>query len=516
MSEAIDRPAGIGQSGRPEPGMAAGDGSGTPPGLSPAETYRPLSIPALAGFALAVLYTVVLGIGGLTALFNRSPLLLPWALFLVPLAAVVLSWVGRGQVLSSEGTRSGAAFASWGLRLSLVCGLLYACYEAGTSYAVRRQAAALAEQWLDLLRNDEVARAYRLTIMPALRPPDDVNLVSVLDADFNSERTSGMNWNTFRQSEIVQMFRGGPAVKVQSLGVDHCDYDKQGYRVQIRYRLANPNMTCEVLVSLLGSEAPAGEYEGRQWQVLVDPGSTFSLPQSVQLTPEGERISSATMAARSFATRWIGFLRDDLERAWLGTLPAAEREDAEGSRAFSRCRVYSFPTLAGIASLGAAKDANRGWAVNRLAFNAGGLVQDDAMTFESNPGKHSEAAARMAQAVRRMFASGPGRLRGSITLAMSLWQNWQEKDGVVRLSFPGALILSNEEGTKPQYQGDIRLVLEAPAERVQHVAGWRILSLELLSGRNAVGLSSPGGLSGPGEFRPAPDVFPGRTFAPGL
>jgi hypothetical protein len=500
MAEAIDRPAGSEQQGTSAPSVGAGGAPHpVPPALPEPEVYRPLSLPALAGFSLAVVYAAVLGLSSLVALINRSPLLLPWGLFLIPLAAAGLSWVARNQIRSSEGTRSGTALASWGIGLSLVTALLYACYYAGTYFAVRQQATALAEQWMDLLRKDELARAYRLMIAPAFRPADDASLPDALGNEYNSENTPGLTWNQFRRWDFVNLFRqDSQAVQAQPLGVANWDYEKGSYLVDIRYRFKTPNLTCEVVLGLSGSKAPAGEYEGREWQIAVE--RTRIAQDSMKATPEGEKRFQTAMSASQFADPWTRYfaLGQDLDPAWLATLPASEREAA--SRFLPYRQVCSFPALAGAAVLGA-----RDRAVSRLAFDAGDLV--DAKTLwvartKTNP----DAKAQMTQAMRQLFCSGPQHRMGRLSLTPTRLPLWEEKNGLLRLPLPAQVTIMNEARTGAQYTLDLKVVVEAtPAGAAKRQPEWRIRSLELENGRTASQRGAPGT---PG--------LPPRGVAPGL
>ena len=88
------------------------------------EVYRPLSGLAVAAFALALIYTVVLAIVALTSLLARTPPFLPPWTLVVPATAFLLA-VGAAQHLRyAEGTRSGEELITWARRLSYL-GLVY-------------------------------------------------------------------------------------------------------------------------------------------------------------------------------------------------------------------------------------------------------------------------------------------------------------------------------------------------------------------------------------------------------
>src|SRR5690349_6288502 len=102
-SESVSSPAEERISTHPQP---PGGELGT---LAPAvtETYRPLSLLALAGFGLAVIYDLVVLIGAAVSLFSHIPWLMPGWTFLLPVAALILCWAARTRIRNSEDTLSG-------------------------------------------------------------------------------------------------------------------------------------------------------------------------------------------------------------------------------------------------------------------------------------------------------------------------------------------------------------------------------------------------------------------------
>src|SRR5262249_57105995 len=91
--------------------------------------YKPLSLLAVAGLAVAVVFTSVVLVSAVIALLKGEPFFLPEWIVVVPLGAAVLSGLGLWEVSSSEGTRAGAALARWGLWISILVGVGYFTYE---------------------------------------------------------------------------------------------------------------------------------------------------------------------------------------------------------------------------------------------------------------------------------------------------------------------------------------------------------------------------------------------------
>jgi len=210
--------------------------TGPPPNDIPApvsdslsrEVYRPLSLLAVVGCALAVLYAFLVLVGGLLTVGTASPRLLASLLILAPLGgllaallvrerrtsrvwlfaaygllgmvmllglggllayagtrpwllhsmtwllvatALLLSWLALTQIRASEDTLGGAELARWGIKLSLFFGLIYGAYRVSNTFAIYRQAGAAAEEFLELLKNGEMEQAFIRTLPVTRRPP---------------------------------------------------------------------------------------------------------------------------------------------------------------------------------------------------------------------------------------------------------------------------------------------------------------------------------------------------------
>src|SRR5207249_1690816 len=80
--------------------------------------YRPISGLAIAGFTLACLYQVVVGVSMAVAVRQGVPLFLPIGTFLLPIGGALLCFLAQRHIRNSEGTRAGLRLARWGLWLS--------------------------------------------------------------------------------------------------------------------------------------------------------------------------------------------------------------------------------------------------------------------------------------------------------------------------------------------------------------------------------------------------------------
>lgn len=152
MAEATDRPQG-----------AELD---TMPGTS-SESYRPLSLLALAGFGVAALYALIVLLGGVVSLFNRVPWLMPLWTFLIPFTVLVLCGAARTRIRNSEAL-GGLAFTAWGFRLTVVVALLYAVYYSVSFFAVSLQAKECAKQFFEQLKQGALSGPF---CSPRASPP---------------------------------------------------------------------------------------------------------------------------------------------------------------------------------------------------------------------------------------------------------------------------------------------------------------------------------------------------------
>ena len=182
MAETTDRPA--------DPTVAASISEAPPPAGAADEVpraYSSVSIVAILGLLLSVLYALLVGPGAFLALFNHTPWILPIWTFVLPIVAVAVCFAARARIRKSEGALTGSRLATWGVGLTVVVGLLYAAYYAGCYFAVSSQAEKFGNEWMDLLRTgkpDKIDQAFLYTQQPP-RPADDDHLRDRLEMDFD-------------------------------------------------------------------------------------------------------------------------------------------------------------------------------------------------------------------------------------------------------------------------------------------------------------------------------------------
>jgi len=438
------------------------------------ETYRPLSMLAATGFGLAVLFAVLVVVGGVLAYFLRSPWLMPLWTFLLPVLGALLSWLARVRIRNSEGTLSGQALTSWGVGLSLVFGLSYAAYVAAMAMAIRQQADSFARQWLDEVRQGQLEKAFWYTQRPPRPHLAGSALRNVLELRFNSppDLTTPGPYTQFTQSDYVRMLQAaGAQAQIELVSVNGWDYEKGGFQVDLTYHITTPMASFNLAVGVHGSESPAGEFKGRQWYVIEKlTGIPDNKGSRISLSAEGQALLGLYAEAQELGLRWGHSLtQGDLFQAFLLTCPAGDRE---------RLAVAQQSALVAGLITGLPANSDVQDLLSRSSeFAAGGSIRAGKDQFWAvTPEKHDEIATE----VRRVFQGVrscrvvPPRARH-----MPVWT----RDG------DWLRFAQNVQFMLPQPEPKLPFLVEAQvivgARVDQGKPAWRIEALELLRGRVA-------------------------------
>jgi hypothetical protein len=446
---------------------------------------RPLLIVAAAVLALVGFLAVPIGIGGLMAFANQAPWLLPTWTVLIPVTGVVLSWLARSRIRASEGTLSGADLATWGLGLSLFYGLTYGAYVTSTSLAVTHQAGAFAQEWLEEVKAGRLENAFKLSLKPEDRmgqPSDKTELRSILEVRYNaptSGRSASGLFSMFCGRDYVHFLQGaGPDAHVQPLGVVTWEYENDGYKVVLKYRVTTPQASFFLMVPVFGHESRTKEFKGRQWHVMLDQ-TGVARDTFPNMTEEGQTLMEQSMVAKAFAVAWLGKVTArDWDGAYLDTLPASERKGQEKARQ----KWHSLSVATGVAAL-ASPDADvRAYLRQRDAFLDGQMIRSDPETFWATGRFRKE----ILDEIKTMFR--PAASHGiMLNLNPSAVPVWKGEGAQRRYVFDIQMMIPNPNGV-PNY------MLEGQIVTVPDGAGsWRIEALELLRGNKAPMAQGPPG-----------------------
>jgi hypothetical protein len=497
MAEASDRPAPEGPAlpaatEAVQPTADIGAGGPILAGEAP-ESYRPLSLLALVGFVLALLYAVVVGVGAVASLFARGPWLLPAWLFLAPLAAFVLSWVARSSIRASENTRSGLALTTWGLGLSAAVGLSYGAYYTATFLAVRQQARAFADNWLRDLRKGDLEKAFWMTTAPAERPSEREMTRQNLEIQHNSPADApgapagaavlrGGPYSAFGQFDYVRLLAlAGDAAGVEFIGVRDWTFERGGYRVALDYQVTTPLARFPLIVTVHGSDGPRRE-GGRQWWVVLGMTgrSSEETGPALPLTEEGLSLVNLTGEAQQTADAWVKeLLAGDSESALLVTRPGEERAGLQAARQ----RALLAGLVTGAAPL--PEPAAYAAALERRQFLLGGLVRAEEGVFWADLAQRAE----VLRAVQRLFdpLGGGDRPAPVLSLPPTSVPLVKRSGDRVEVRYDVRMVLPRDDLAAPPFIVEAYLVLTADLipESDRLKGPWRVTALELQRGRSA-------------------------------
>jgi hypothetical protein len=507
-----------------------------------AEAYRPLSLLAVAGFSLAVLYAGLVTLGGLAAFYSRYPGLLallavggvvagvmaavltktrepdrvaafaglglagvlaivgmagvvafssssPWLLSMwtlaLPIGAAVLCWVARLRVQSSEGTLGGLQLARWGMSLSLVFGLLYFAYLASTFLAVRTQATDFVAGWMDRMKKGELDRAYLDLIPSQSRPDEGPGLREAIEVKFNtpvSPTEPGM-FSQFQQNTYVRLIQLGGDDTTFQLENFSWSQDKQAYVAEMRYQVTTPHVTFPLLVKVRGLEPLPGEKAtGRQWHIVPEGTRLLQDPKPVG---EDTGLLEVPRAAIQMVHRFLDKLHTrNLSEAYLDTLPSAER-----------ARQAEAKTLADIPWLPPLGDARDTAAYEKglARFLRGNNVIADENTFWCDPDFRNEIVADAKQCFNPEMVFPP-----QIQFKPSTFPLIRKVNGKLQVCLDVVLPLGTPRGMK--YLLSAAVVVESDSKDMPPPRNsWRVVGLELLRGHTPPkppNMPAPGAMEG--------------------
>jgi len=278
---------------------------------------------AITSLVLAVAYALILGVLAIAALLNHDLLIAPVWTFILAGIAVALAVLAIVQIRSAEGTRAGLRVAYVALWVGLLPSLGYGAYYIGTYLAVVRvQAERFTAKWFDDIKEGKLKDAFLLTRSPKDRaglasdPVEFHARCEVRDGDKKGVFTR------FEENDLVRAIRqGGPAVKVNSLGIQDWNYKQHVYEVQQSVRIETPEGTYDIVLPLRGIK----EKNRRQWQIIW-PTDTRLKFTAMRPNALGLGVKLWQQNASGFAGDWIKRRQHgDLVGCYLLTMPPKAR-----------------------------------------------------------------------------------------------------------------------------------------------------------------------------------------------
>ncbi|MGF1579567.1 MAG: hypothetical protein ACFCD0_09405 [Gemmataceae bacterium] len=284
--------------------------------------YRPLAPLAIVGIGAAGLYTLIVIIAMLFGFINGATVFLPLWLFLLPLAACVLSVVALRQMKNAEGTLAGESVALWGIYLSVLTGLGYGAYYFATSLAVRQQAHSFLMTkdddsgfFMHLVAGD-TKQAFLLTLPWERRQNIELG-DSLQNRKAWNEKINHLvgqadpkgGYDQFLDSPIVQLLiLGDPeTTTITSRGVENWKYERGQYQIKRTYSISTreADLTITVALQSTDSDAPG---RPRKWFVKLplQPASD----QPLRPTPRGQSLQALAKHSSQYLFRFFMGLKD--------------------------------------------------------------------------------------------------------------------------------------------------------------------------------------------------------------
>lgn len=463
--------------------------AGSVSGGVPAEhlVYQPLSLLAVAGFGLALLYAVVVLLGFVSSVLIGSPWLMPIWTMVFPVLAGTLSLTARGRILRSEGTLAGLALARWGATLSLLAALIYASHSIATYIYLKREAESFTRQWFAHLTEGKVDEAFVLTLPPANRPPLGTSLRDTIENRFNTpgENSRRGLYSEFTLADWFRLIRiGGTQTEIQMLGLGQRDYARGGYQVEPRFRVTTPDCIFEIVVPVHGLKSQTKESQGREWQVIRERVEIVRR----ESTGRGLVLFQLGPQAQGFAHEWIELLRKGgVEAAYLNTREPEKRVELDQVlRQRIRFMYASAPLtaagnpMAGVSAVAAYLSVPRELGLpGYTEFAAGSLVSENLQDFW--PADEKTRTEILAE-VRRLFQQPGDMLGPAIDRENVLLIPWVVRERTLEFRQDVTLTIGRK------YRVDGWLVLTCDASALDAKEGdpppaWRVAGLELVRAR---------------------------------
>ncbi len=447
MGDATERPAGVTAAGPHEERPADVTAALPPADVVSEEPYRALSLLALTGFVLAALYAflvllgglvpllgtypramlilaivaplagaqtallrgqrnaaavaahaglalvglaAVLGVGGLLMYSGSSPWLVlqGWGWGLVG-AAVFLCWLARTRIAASEGTLSGGALASLGLGLGLFFGLVYGAYWMANSFATSGQARARADEYLETLSNrddpDAVVKAFFITQPEERRPKSNLRheAEAVHNTSMDPRGAQPGPFSRFAQQRYVRLLRL-PGTTYQFERVERKEFERNGYRVELIYKVNAPSGEFEVSIGTVGVDSAEGAARRRKWHVDV---GQCRLKDVVHQTEENKDLETTFNTVHRLVYGLASRVKQrQTVFTFLETLPASSRRAMVGEAALLDPAIMGMTGLPFAGALGASPEGKK-MREEYQRFREGALVDASGMWVLREPTK---------------------------------------------------------------------------------------------------------------------------------
>jgi hypothetical protein len=261
---------------------------------------------AVAAIGVASLFVGVLLAWGISAFVAKKPLLQPEFLALAAVG-LVLSFAARRVIRNAEGTRTGENLANAAWWICLIAGLGYGAYLLAIDFAIRRDARAALDRWIERINagdDESINDAFLRTREPAQRGQISPKDTAQIDGRFRDD------YLAFRQTDLVRIARRNQGdCQIVPSGVKEWMYRAGGIDCAFSGTMKCPEGIFPFLVGIRGVEQTGGETAGRQWWIVFNAASGFITRDQRRLTSYGWMLMSLEESAASFAGQFLQNVR---------------------------------------------------------------------------------------------------------------------------------------------------------------------------------------------------------------
>ena len=263
-----------------------------------AEGYAPISWTAVASLAVAAAFLALLAWRAVVAFGDRQSLIEP-RLLAFPVAAVLLAFVARRQILGSEGTRTGLRYANAAWYVAAVGGLTYATYLFAIEFTISRDAKreflAFANRLTDLKPADPADPGLYAAVYATVPPGARGSVAGEgdaagMDAGFKDAVLG------FRSSDLVRVCSRNPGrVAFETTGLVDWEQKSRLITCTIKARLTCPEGDFDLVVPM---RAEVEDNRQRRWMVVA---GKEGFVRGRRLTPYGWLVEGVEQSGRQVA-----------------------------------------------------------------------------------------------------------------------------------------------------------------------------------------------------------------------
>jgi hypothetical protein len=518
--------------------------TGVTTGLPPAdavheEPYRALSLLALAGFSLAVLYAILVLLGGLTPLLRDYPrgvvvlaimapligaqvvllrkrrgaaavaahaglglaalagvlgvggLLMysgthPWLAlegwgWLIVGAAVFLSWLARSRIAAAEGTLSGGGLANAGLVTGLFFGLVYGAYWLASSFATAGQARLRADEYVELLHKgdpESKLQAFFLTLPARSRPTSNLRHVAEIEYNTGNDPRGAQPglFTRFSQQQYARLL-ALPRTTYRFVRVDRKEFERGGFKVELIYQVDAPTGEFEVSIGTIGEDTQDASGRRRQWHIDV---TRCGIQRPIHQSPENLELERAFAGARGMAAEWgMKVKYGQVLPAYLDTLPPAARRGMAGDAVLQDPVMMNLVGLPLAGALGASAGGKK-FREDLQKYRDGAIVDSSVMWAAREPAKKE-----MIKEIIDVLHGGVG-VSCEITPSDTSVPGFRVNGDEGEFSYPARIMTYRSGEMRGRFVVEADVVVSGPLKTAPvTMSPYRVTKLRLLRGQSA-------------------------------